>query len=68
MDLPPELEGYPCELTDETTLEVEIHRNQGINRLFDELKKHDIQVNGMRNKANRLEELFLDLVESGVDK
>jgi ABC-2 type transport system ATP-binding protein len=64
----PVLKNYPCVLTDETTLEVEIRRDQGINRLFDELKQHNIEVNGMRNKANRLEELFLDLVESGVNK
>ncbi|MGM0595199.1 MAG: ABC transporter ATP-binding protein [Pseudomonadota bacterium] len=65
---PPELDGYSCILSDEQTMEVEIHRGQGINRLFDELKKHHITVTGMRNKANRLEELFLDLVESGVNK
>jgi ABC-2 type transport system ATP-binding protein len=64
----PALENYPCVLTDETTLEVEIRRDQGINRLFDELKQQGIEVTGMRNKANRLEELFLDLVESGVNK
>jgi len=64
----PGLNGYPCALTDDTTLEVEIRREQGINQLFDELKQHGIEVTGMRNKANRLEELFLDLVESGVNK
>jgi ABC-2 type transport system ATP-binding protein len=64
----PVLDGYPCALTDDTTLEVEIRRGQGINRLFEELKQHGIEVTGMRNKANRLEELFLDLVESGVNK
>lgn len=64
----PELENYPCLLTDEHTMEVEIRREQGINNLFEQLKQHGIEVHGMRNKANRLEELFLDLVESGVDK
>lgn len=64
----PTLDGYPCALTDDTTLEVEIRRGQGINQLFEELKQHGIEVTGMRNKANRLEELFLDLVESGVNK
>jgi len=64
----PVLQGYPCTLTDETTMEVEIRREQGLNRLFDELKQQGIEVTGMRNKANRLEELFLDLVESGVNK
>ncbi len=64
----PQLENYPCTLTDEHTLEVEIRREQGLSRLFDELKQCNIEVTGMRNKANRLEELFLDLVESGVNK
>jgi len=68
MAQPPELDGYPCELSDEHTLEVEIRREQGINALFEALTKQRIAVTGMRNKANRLEELFLDLVESGVDK
>ncbi|MCW8828376.1 MAG: ABC transporter ATP-binding protein [Gammaproteobacteria bacterium] len=65
---PPALKHYACTLSDEQTLEVEVHREQGINALFDELKQHGIEVSGMRNKANRLEELFLDLVESGVNK
>jgi ABC-2 type transport system ATP-binding protein len=65
---PPALKQYPCTLSDEQTLEVEVRREQGINALFDELKQHGIEVTGMRNKANRLEELFLDLVESGVNK
>lgn len=68
LQLAPQLEHYPCTLTDEQTLEVEIRREQGINRLFDELKDYGIEVTGMRNKANRLEELFLDLVESGVNQ
>ncbi|MFO7594338.1 MAG: ABC transporter ATP-binding protein [Pseudomonadota bacterium] len=64
----PELTDYPCTLTDEHTLEVEIRREQGLNSLFDELARHAITVTGMRNKANRLEELFLGLVEKGVNK
>jgi len=65
---PPSLGDYACTLSDEQTLEVEIRRGQGLNALFDKLKELNIEVSGMRNKANRLEELFLDLVESGVDK
>ena len=65
---PPALEDYPCTLSDEQTLEVEIRREQGINPLFEQLGRHGIMVTGMRNKANRLEELFLDLVEKGVNK
>ena len=68
LDTPPHIEGYPCTWVDRCTLEVEVHRNRGLNTLFRELDKRGIQVKSMRNKANRLEELFLDLVESGVDK
>ncbi len=65
---PPQLQAYPCILTDSQTLEVEIRREQGLNKLFEKLKEHEIEVTGMRNKANRLEELFLDLVEKGANK
>jgi ABC-2 type transport system ATP-binding protein len=64
----PALADYPCILSDEHTLEVEIRREQGLNRLFELLGQHGLEIIGMRNKANRLEELFLDLVESGVNK
>lgn len=60
--------GYPVQLTDETTLEIEVRREQSINVVFKELSACDIEVMSMRNKANRLEELFLDLVERGEDK
>ena len=43
------------------TLEVDIHRNKNLNVLFDFLNKQKIYVMSMRNKANRLEELFLNL-------
>ncbi|MDY6941864.1 MAG: ABC transporter ATP-binding protein [Pseudomonadota bacterium] len=52
------------ELLDETTLEVVIHREQGLNGLFAWLSRHGLEVVSMRNKANRLEQLFMDLVSS----
>ena len=67
-DKPIHIEGYPTTWVDKHTIEVEVHRQNGINRLFIELDKQGIEVKSMRNKANRLEELFLDLVESGVNK
>jgi ABC-2 type transport system ATP-binding protein len=60
--------GYPVELIDETTLEIEVRREQSINVVFAELSATGIEVMSMRNKANRLEELFLDLVERGGEK
>lgn len=50
---------------DEHTLEAEICRDDSINTLFTELSEQGIRVLSMRNKANRLEELFMNLVENG---
>ncbi|MGH8361973.1 MAG: ABC transporter ATP-binding protein [Gammaproteobacteria bacterium] len=60
--LPP-LDGYAVTQVDDTTLEVEVSKSQNINALFELLSKDDIQVLSMRNKVNRLEELFVRLVE-----
>ena len=59
----PELVDYPLSMIDESTLEVSVDKNRSINGLFEGLDKQGIQVLSMRNKANRLEELFFDLVE-----
>jgi len=57
------LENISHQLIDNTTLEVEINRDDGLNHLFSLLSKQNIEVCSMKNKANRLEELFLSLVE-----
>lgn len=57
----PKLEGYQYQLVDTSTLEVEVLREQGINSVFAQLSAR-VQVLSMRNKANRLEELFVTLV------
>jgi len=63
---PPTLQcGYPLAMPDNHTLEVEVLREQGINPLFGELSSMGVEVLSMRNKSNRLEELFLELVENG---
>lgn len=64
----PVLEGYPCVRVDEHTLEVQVDKEQGMNALFAELVRQGIEVESMRNKSNRLEELFLHLVEGNADK
>ena len=58
----PKLDGYQYRLVDTATLEVEVLREQGINSVFTQLSEQGIQVLSMRNKANRLEELFVSLV------
>ncbi|PKM44337.1 MAG: ABC transporter [Gammaproteobacteria bacterium HGW-Gammaproteobacteria-1] len=64
----PHLDGYGSCLTDPCTLEVDIPRAEGINRLFQALSAQGIEVVSMRNKSNRLEELFLRLVENGGEQ
>ena len=58
----PKLDGYQYRLVDTSTLEVEVLREQGVNSVFSQLSAQGIQVLSMRNKANRLEELFVSLV------
>lgn len=50
---------------DDTTLEIELKKEQSLNKVFEELTAQGIRVNSLRNKANRLEELFVELVEKG---
>ncbi len=61
----PELVGYGARLLDDSTLEVEVEKRKGLNGLFQQLARFDVDVLSMRNKSNRLEELFLSLVEAG---
>lgn len=55
------IDGYPFKWVDETTIEVEVNRKQGLNNLFQQLSSQHIEVLSMRNKSNRLEELFMQL-------
>ena len=59
LDTPPLVDGYRLRLVDDTTLEVEVHREQSINGLFVQLQQRGVEVLSLRNKSNRLEELFL---------
>ena len=59
----PALPGYRLKRIDETTLEVEVNKEQSLNGIFAALSAAGVEVLSMRNKANRLEELFLRLVE-----
>ncbi|MBE9388557.1 ABC transporter ATP-binding protein [Vagococcus salmoninarum] len=59
----PVLTGYQSTLEDDLTLAVEVERNQGLNGIFEQLSAQGITVLSMRNKSNRLEELFLKITE-----
>lgn len=60
----PQLEGFKTRLRDDCELEVEKGPEHDINDLFEQLTSKGIRVVSMRNKANRLEELFMRLIES----
>jgi ABC-2 type transport system ATP-binding protein len=59
----PELPGFRATLADDHTLEVEVSKGQNLNEIFARLSAQGIEVNSMRNKVNRLEELFIRLVD-----
>lgn len=59
----PELGGFVLNHVDDCTLEVEMSREHTINGLFDALSRNGIEVISLRNKQNRLERLFLDMLD-----
>ena len=64
----PQLAGYPCRLISPHTLEVQVDKAMGITALFGQLALQNIAVQSLRNKTNRLEELFVSLVEKNLAK
>lgn len=64
----PTLSGYTLRQIDAHTLEVNIQKGMGVNQLFTQLSEQGITVLSMRNKSNRLEELFVSLVEKTLSK
>jgi len=63
----PELESFAARLRDPNTLEVDVASGQDINALFAALSAAGLRVASMRNKTNRLEELFMRLVDQKTD-
>ncbi|MGB2172674.1 MAG: ATP-binding cassette domain-containing protein, partial [Porticoccaceae bacterium] len=60
------INGYSLSVVDSNTIEVAIDKDSSLNSLFDQLTRQGIDVVSMRNKANRLEELFIDMVEKNL--
>ncbi|MFB2759410.1 ABC transporter ATP-binding protein [Shewanella xiamenensis] len=63
IDVAPTLEGMVCRLTDPHTLEVDVAKDHNLNDVFTQLTAANVEVLSMRNKSNRLEELFVELVK-----
>jgi ABC-2 type transport system ATP-binding protein len=59
----PALDGYAVRLRNEHEIEVDVAKGQGLNRMFEALSAQSLHVSSMRTKTNRLEELFMRLVE-----
>lgn len=59
----PPLDNIDFQLVDPTTLEVTKHQNQSINYIIKHLDSENIKIESMRNKTNRLEELFMEMIE-----
>jgi len=59
------LPGFVTRKLDEQSFEVDVEKNQGLNAVFSALAQQDITVLSLRNKANRLEELFVSLIGEG---
>ncbi len=63
----PQLDGFEANLRSDTELEVDKGPTHNLNDLFEQLDRQGIKVDSLRNKANRLEELFLRLVDNKQD-
>ncbi|MFA3791495.1 ABC transporter ATP-binding protein [Aliiglaciecola sp. SL4] len=62
---PPSLQGFAFRNIDDHTMEVDADKDVGLNDVFRQLTEQGVTVLSMRNKANRLEELFVRMVEKG---
>ncbi len=60
----PVIEGCQIELLTDKSLNVAVPKEHGLNRLFSQLSAQNIQVISLKNKTNRLEQLFMDLIDS----
>lgn len=60
-----QLDDLTWRTLDEHSIEVDVAKSEGLNPIFEQLSKRQVNVLSMRNKANRLEELFVALVETG---
>ena len=59
----PEQTGYSACLLNPHQLQVTITREQSLNEVYTALTNMGVHVTSMRNKTNRLEELFVNLVQ-----
>ena len=63
LETAPQLEGCFCELVESKVLSVSVPKNKSMNQLFALLSAQQIEVISLKNKSNRLEQLFMDIVQ-----
>ena len=63
----PTIKGYKSQLNKPKEIEVHVKQGQSLNDVFIQLKELGIQVLSMRNKTNRLEELFIDMTKNNLN-
>ena len=61
----PEIDLFKTQLIDANSFELQVSNTLSLNELFQILDQHGIKIQSMRNKTNRLEELFMDLIKNG---
>lgn len=61
-----EVPGFEVHRVDEHSLEVAVDKSQSLNTVFEALTQQGLDIVSMRNKANRLEELFVSLLNGGA--
>ncbi len=64
----PEIDGIALHLRDAWCIEASLPKSRSLNTLFQALDGKGLKVRSMRNKSNRLEELFMRLVEGGAEE
>lgn len=61
----PDIPSFKTTVIDVNTFELRVDNNINLNEVFNVLTQHGITVHSLRNKTNRLEELFMDLIKNG---
>jgi ABC-2 type transport system ATP-binding protein len=61
----PNFTPFSATLIDSNTFELRVDNQWTLNEVFSVLTRHGLCIHSMRNKTNRLEELFLDLINHG---
>ncbi|MCK5895784.1 MAG: ABC transporter ATP-binding protein [Cocleimonas sp.] len=64
----PENNAFKMQLIDAYRIEVTLDKSQPLNLMFDFFNQHNIHINSMRNKSNRLEELFIERISKNNKK